>query len=252
MALDSVETVAGQGIRGSLDGREFRIGKAAFAGQGGADSGHDGGTLWLSDAAGWLARFEIRDRLREGALETVERFKHSGMNLFILSGDAPVNVETVALELGIPAWRADQQPADKLELLESMKGEGKRLLMVGDGINDAPVLAAADVSMAVQGGSELANSAADLILTGRSLELVWTARELAVATRNIIKQNMIWAVLYNLVMIPLAATGLLQPWMAAIGMSASSLLVVLNAARLGSSGGAKEPPAASPGMGING
>jgi Cu2+-exporting ATPase len=230
---EGVDVVAGQGVRGTIEGQEYRIGRAQFTHEGAPDSLSKDGTLWLADEQGWLARFELKDRLREGAKETVRRFGSAGLETIILSGDAAANVEPVASELAVHRWYAGLQPAGKLAELETLKNNGRRLLMVGDGINDAPVLAAADVSMAVQGGSELANSAADLILTGRSLGLVWTARELARATRRIIKQNMFWAISYNVTMIPLAVSGWLEPWMAALGMSASSLLVVLNAARLG-------------------
>ena len=174
--------------------------------------------------------FTLRDRMREGAAGAVQALDAAGLDTLILSGDVAGKVEPVAAAVGIRQWRAGLQPEDKLEELARLRRAGRKLLMVGDGINDAPVLAAADVAIAVQGGAELANSAADLILTGRSLTLVVRAREVALATRRIIAQNMFWAVLYNATMIPLAATGLLQPWMAAVGMSASSLLVVLNAA----------------------
>jgi Cu2+-exporting ATPase len=227
------ETVTGEGVSGTIDGAEYRIGRARFAGVSTNVSATEDGTLWLSDRNGWIARFELSDRLRSGATVLIDKFKATDIEPRILSGDAEANVRSVARELGITEWQSGLQPAGKLAALEHLKAQGRHLLMVGDGVNDAPVLAAADVSMAVQGGSELANSAADLILTGRSLGLVWTARQLAVQTRRIIKQNMFWAVSYNITMIPLAVTGWLQPWMAAIGMSASSLLVVLNAARLG-------------------
>jgi Cu2+-exporting ATPase len=233
LTLERVETAAGQGMRGWLDGREYRIGTRDFASPNNPAPDCSDGHTWLSDTDGWLAVFELRDRLRTGARAAVDYFRHAGVTPMILSGDSEAKVRQVAEELKIDQWQAGLRPEAKLEALAGLKARDHVLLMVGDGVNDAPVLAAADVSIAVQGGAELANSAADMILTGRSLDLVRQARELALDTRTVTKQNMIWAVLYNVTMIPLAASGLLEPWMAAIGMSASSLLVVLNAARLG-------------------
>jgi Cu2+-exporting ATPase len=120
----------------------------------------------------------------------------------------------------------------KLTRLQQLREEGGRILMVGDGVNDAPVLAAADVSMTVKGGAELAHSTADMILTGESLGLLLRARRIATRARQLIRQNLTWAVLYNTSVMPLAVSGILKPWMAALGMSLSSLLVVANAARL--------------------
>jgi Cu2+-exporting ATPase len=120
----------------------------------------------------------------------------------------------------------------KLEKLEAMRRTGNHVLMIGDGVNDAPVLAAADVSMTVNGGAELANSAADMILTSDSLGLVNQALETARRAQALVRQNLIWAVLYNASVMPLAVSGMLKPWMAALGMSLSSLLVVANASRL--------------------
>ena len=145
-------------------------------------------------------------------------------------------VQRVAQATGIGKWQARQSPADKLRSIESLKRGGQSVLMVGDGVNDAPVLAAADVSMTVQGGSELANSAADMILTGESLMLVVKAREIANRAQRLIRQNLAWALVYNVSVLPLAIGGVLQPWMAALGMSASSLLVVVNATRLVTTG----------------
>jgi Cu2+-exporting ATPase len=233
LPLEQVKSVPGQGVAGTHQRQEYRIGRATFALRADSQSEPGEGDTWLADSEGWLAVFTLRDRMREGAAGAVQALDAAGLDTLILSGDVAGKVEPVAAALGIRQWRAGLQPEDKLEELARLRRAGRKLLMVGDGINDAPVLAAADVAIAVQGGAELANSAADLILTGRSLTLVVRAREVALATRRIIAQNMFWAVLYNATMIPLAATGLLQPWMAAVGMSASSLLVVLNAARLG-------------------
>ena len=123
-------------------------------------------------------------------------------------------------------------PEHKLRIVTALQEQGEVVAMTGDGVNDAPVLAAADVSMTVKGGAELANSTADLILIGESLGLVATARAIARRARQLIRQNLAWAVLYNASVMPLAVSGMLKPWMAALGMSLSSLLVVANASRL--------------------
>jgi Cu2+-exporting ATPase len=200
----------------------------------------------MSDRAGWAARFELRDALRAGAVETAERLRQAGMDLHILSGDGRDAVEAVAERLRIPQFLARQTPAMKLDALQALRAAGRRTLMVGDGVNDAPVLAAADVSMTVKGGAELANSTADLILTGESLGLVMIARDIARRARQLIRQNLGWAVLYNASVMPLAISGMLKPWMAALGMSLSSLLVVANAARLVREGGRGRAPARLP------
>jgi Cu2+-exporting ATPase len=231
-AMDGVEVFPGQGVRGQFGGATYRIGSPHFALGPAAPPGEDRGAVWLSDELGWLAEFVLSDGLREGAGDAVRYCREQNLRTVILSGDTRARVAAAADALGVNEWKAGLTPAGKLEALAHLESEGSRVLMVGDGVNDAPVLAAADVSIAVQGGSELANSAADLILTGRSLALVCEARDLACATRRVIKQNMVWALLYNATMIPLAASSVLQPWMAAVGMSASSLLVVLNAARI--------------------
>jgi Cu2+-exporting ATPase len=150
----------------------------------------------------------------------------------IASGDAPAMVALVARRLGVSHWRGALQPADKVALVRELQACGHCVAMVGDGVNDAPVLAAADVSMAIGSGTELAKVSADLILPGEALapliEGLGTARRM----RRIIRQNLLWAILYNATAVPIAAAGWLAPWMAAAGMSLSSLLVVVNAMRL--------------------
>jgi len=170
--------------------------------------------------------------MREGAVQAVQSLFQQGLEISILSGDSASAVKRIADQAGISAWQARKSPADKLQEIEKSKTRGKHVLMVGDGVNDAPVLAAADVSMTVKGGSELANSAADMILTGESLGLVLRARDIAQKAQLLIRQNLAWALVYNLSVVPLAIAGLLQPWMAALGMSLSSLMVVANATRL--------------------
>jgi Cu2+-exporting ATPase len=233
-------SVAGQGMEAEVEGRMWRIGQAGFVDNNMSGSKPDG--VWLGDENGWLACFELGDALRQGATGTIADLKTAGLTVLILSGDSEEAVGKVAGELGIENWRARQTPEMKLQALEDLREQGHIVLMVGDGVNDAPVLAAADVSMTVKGGAELANSAADLILTSESLDLVNRVRAISVRTRDLIRQNLAWAVLYNASVVPLAMSGILKPWMAALGMSLSSLVVVANAVRLVRN---KEQPATS-------
>jgi Cu2+-exporting ATPase len=225
----NVKVIPAQGLAGDVEGASWRIGTAGFvlAGEKEADD-----AIWLSDDTGWVARFELRDALREDAIETIQALQAEGVATAILSGDGAQAVDAVAERLGIADRSARQSPEMKLAWLQEKRKTGARVLMVGDGVNDAPVLAAADVSMTVKGGAELANSTADMILTSESLALVNRARQVASRTRQLIRQNLSWAVLYNASVMPLAVSGMLKPWMAALGMSLSSLLVVANAARL--------------------
>jgi len=220
----------GKGLEGRVEGVTWRIGNAEHVGIPVEAGGDD--AVWLGDDQGWVARFQFRDALRRGAVETVSRLRESGLDTLILSGDAAAAVAAVASRLDIRHYLARQTPAMKLQQLQELRSGGKRILMVGDGVNDAPVLAAADVSMTVKGGAELANSTADLILTSESLTLVTVARQIASRARQLIRQNLTWAVVYNASVMPLAIAGMLKPWMAALGMSLSSLLVVANASRL--------------------
>jgi Cu2+-exporting ATPase len=220
----------GLGLEARVDGTDWRIGTAQFAGVENPADGDD--AVWLADPDGWVARFVLRDALRPGAVTLVQSLRDSGMDVRILSGDSHAAVAAVAGRVAVRDFRARQTPAMKLAKLVALRESGATTLMVGDGVNDAPVLAAADVSMTVKGGAELANSTADLILAGESLMLVAKAREIASRARKLIRENLGWAVLYNVSVMPLAVSGLLKPWMAAVGMSLSSLLVVANASRL--------------------
>ncbi len=231
-----------RGLEGQVEGHTWRIGSAVHAGFE-VGSAADDGSVWLADDDGWLARFAVQDRIREGVTRLVAKLAARGVEVRIASGDAAPAVERIARELGVEDWRAGLSPEDKMALVESLQAAGHTVLMVGDGVNDGPVLASADVSMTVKGATELANSAADLILTEPSLAGVWQAMDLAEQARRTVRQNMTWAIGYNTLALPLAVAGLLQPWMAALGMSASSLLVVANSARLTGWGQARTGPA---------
>ena len=220
------------GIEGRVDGVTYRLGNASFAGANVFELNSGLGRVWLSDKVGWIARFDLDDGLRDSALECISALQKRGLECLILSGDHDQAVDSVAARIGIKRHYAEQSPKMKMDFLQSLQAEGKTVLMVGDGINDAPVLSVANVSMTVSGASELANSTADFILTGNSLKYIDIVFTVGDKTRAIIRQNLSWALAYNLLAVPFAAAGMIVPWMAALGMSLSSLLVVLNSGRL--------------------
>lgn len=220
------------GVEGRVDDKSYRLGNAAFTKVNVIDLKGGLGRLWLADETGWIARFDLDDGLRNSATETITALRARGLDLVILSGDHQQAVASVAKRVGIDNWHAEQTPAMKMAYLESLQADGKTVLMVGDGINDAPVLSVANVSMTVSGASELANSTADFILTGKSLIYIKYILDSGDRARSVIRQNLLWALSYNLLAVPFAAAGLIVPWMAALGMSISSLLVVLNSGRL--------------------
>lgn len=220
------------GVEGRVDGIRYKLGNAAFTQVNVVDINGGLGRLWLADEKGWVARFDLDDGLRDSAVETMNELRAKGLNLIVLSGDQKQAVASVAERVGIDDWHAGQSPRMKMDFLESLQADGKFVLMVGDGSNDAPVLSAANVSMTVSGASELANSTADFIITGISLKYIDYIFDSGYKTRSVIRQNLLWALAYNLLTVPFAAAGLIVPWMAALGMSLSSLLVVLNSGRL--------------------
>ena len=225
-------TLPGLGVQATIDGRRWRLGSAAFTGaHPEAGAGQDT-VVWLADESGPLARMQFRDELREGAAEVVARLASRGLRPHLLSGDHPATVAAVADALGIAERTGDADPAAKLAYVRRLQAEGRRVMMVGDGINDAPVLAAADVSVAVGEATSLARTAASIVLLGRRIADLCLLHDMADDTRRIVKQNLGWAMAYNALAIPMAAVGWVPPAVAAIGMSASSLLVALNALRL--------------------
>lgn len=237
-SAEDVRVEPGRGIEATVDGARYRLGSRSYA----ADL-CNGSTqvsmtdsaqteVWMGDRTGLLARFTVRDCVRDDAGAAISALRDLGHRVMIASGDRNRAVAPVAAELSVDGFRAGLSPSDKLELVSSLRKSGETVVMVGDGINDAPVLAAADASVAVEAGTALARASADSILLGSELKVIVKAARLAIATRRIIRQNLTWAIAYNLTAVPLAATGMLAPWMAALGMSLSSLLVVLNALRL--------------------
>ena len=224
--------VVGQGISGDIDGRKWRIGNADFVGGGAAIDDSTTTHVFLGVDGNAVAWFELEDAVRPDAGVTLDAVRQLGVRTALVSGDNRVAVENVAAQLGISDTHAECAPEDKLAIIEAAQKRGERVVMIGDGINDAPVLAGADTSIAPAHGALLAQTSADIIMLGESLAPLTTAIEMSRKTMRIVRQNLGWAIVYNTLALPLAAAGFVPPWAAAIGMSASSLIVVLNALRL--------------------
>ena len=180
----------------------------------------------------WLATLCFSDQLRPTAMEAVNQLRQRGLKVSLLSGDPSLGAAQILKPLELNDCQLSLQPQQKLAAVRDLQQRGTRVLMVGDGINDVPVLQAADVSVALGKASDLSQIHADVTLLSGDLRALPEAIATATQTRRIIKQNISWAIAYNLVALPLAAAGYVPPWAAAIGMSASSLLVMLNALRL--------------------
>ncbi|MDX1500185.1 MAG: heavy metal translocating P-type ATPase [Woeseiaceae bacterium] len=223
----------GRGVAGTVAGRHWRLGRRDYVAGSATDLTPDEATVaWLGTGGRLVARFVLDDPLRPDAAEHVAALEALGLRTGLLSGDGDAPVARAARQLGISAFRARLRPEDKLAAIRALQGQGETVVMVGDGINDAPVLAGADASIAPAHGAMLAQLSADVILLGDSLEPVVTCLRMARRTMRIVRQNLGWAIVYNATALPLAAAGFVPPWAAAIGMSASSLIVVLNALRL--------------------
>jgi len=237
-----VASTPGAGLSGAINGQRYFLGTAAFLREAAGIPVRDdafaalragGNTLvLLSDARQLLATFVIGDEVRAGARTLVAELQRHGKRVLLLTGDHPGAAQRVAGETGITEVEADLRPQDKLARVHALAGQGAIVAMVGDGVNDAAALAAAHVSVAMGGGTQIAAASADMILLSEHLPHLAEAVLVAGRTLRIIRQNMAWAVGYNLVALPFAAFGLVAPWMAALGMSASSLIVVANALRL--------------------
>ncbi len=236
--LTEVVEHAGQGLQGVLAeiGRgvvsgPIRLGSATFCG---VDAAIDNDTLqvFLADASGWLARFELDEVVRPDAFEAVKQLQLAGLEVHMLSGDRSAAARRVAERLGIQHVQGDCTPQSKLAHLQALQGRGRKVLMVGDGLNDGPVLARADVSVAVGQAVPLAQAQSDFIIPGGQLLMLARMPAQARRTLSIVRQNLWWAAAYNAVCVPLAISGYMPAWLAGLGMALSSLFVMLNAARL--------------------
>jgi len=236
---EAVTEHAGQGVAGvaistqpggAVESRSLRLGSTIFCNVEHVNT--VGAVVHLSDETGWLASFELKEDVRELAAETVASLQKLGVSVSILSGDRSESVARIAALAGITRARGGCAPDDKLAYIRELQAQGHQVAMVGDGLNDGPVLAGANVSFAFGQGAPLAHAKADFVILGEQLMSVVQTVALSRRTLRIVRQNLWWALLYNAACVPLAIAGLLPAWLAGLGMASSSLLVVLNALRL--------------------
>ncbi len=241
-AVQARRDVPGQGVEGIVGGKRYRLGRSDWAG-----GPLDEERLVLSDEHGVTARLAIQESPRADAAGALAALRSLGLRVAMYSGDRKSRVARIAAVLGIDEWRAEASPRDKLSWLQQLRHEGHTVAMVGDGVNDAPVLAGADVAVTLGSGTGLAQASSGILLAGDRLDQLAHARNIATRMLRTTRQNMRWAIAYNVCAVPLAAFGLVPPWLAAIGMSASSLLVLLNSLRIGRHEPAPQPvPVAIP------
>ncbi len=226
-----VQEHAGSGVEAMFDGCSVRLGSRAWCGDSAMPSlGKI--ELWLYREGQAAIPFYFTDQLRVDSKDTIARLKAASLRPILLSGDRFQVVERVAEEVGITQIYAEKTPPQKFEILEGLQRDGHKVLMVGDGLNDAPVLAGADVSIAPSTAIDMAQNAADIVFMGEGFSPVYEAYKTALLTQRLVKQNFTLAVLYNMVAVPLALSGVVTPFIAAIAMSGSSLVVIANSFRL--------------------
>ena len=233
--FDDVKNIIGSGLKDTINNQQWRIGKYDFV----IDDqpsvipiNHiENYSIWLSCNKKIVAAFKLEDPLRKDSKQLISIFKQQGMKVTMLTGDSSIHAQRVAEQLNINDLHANMTPAGKLNYLRE-RAPTDISLMIGDGINDAPILAGAHLSIALSSGTDIAKSSADMVLLGDQLLSIIAARKLALQTRDIIRENLAWALGYNLLILPLAISGLVAPYIAVIGMSTSSIIVVSNSLRL--------------------
>ena len=229
--VEDFDLVIGKGISGRIDGVNYQLGSASFVGiESNQNSEISHYNVFLARQGQVLAAFNITDSIKQDVPDLLAGL--SMYNLVMLSGDSQTNVQQIADNLGINTAIGAQTPDMKLSFIQQSQQAGKSIVMLGDGINDAPVLAASDVSIAVGNASDLARNAADVILLNKNLAGLPYVLEMGRRTKRKIKQNIAWALGYNISVLPFAVMGVLTPWQAALGMSLSSIIVVYNSTRL--------------------
>ena len=229
-AWQGIDETPGQGLSAcDAQGRHWRLGASPWAGAGAPTDSP--ARLWLGCEGLALAGFVVDEVLRPGAAEALEALRDDGVQIKLISGDTAERARALASRIGITDVQPAATPEAKLAALVALQRQGERVVMVGDGINDAPVLARADASLAMGQGALVSRGHADAVITSNRLADLVGARRSAQRALAIVRQNFIWAGTYNALCIPLALAGWLPPWAAGLGMATSSLVVVLNALR---------------------
>ncbi len=230
--VGELREVPGHGIEGRCGGRLVRLGRAAWVGEIAAAQVQAGSGLSFAIEGTTPRFFKLSETLRENARAAIASLREAGLAPEILSGDAPDAVRTIARKLDVETCTAEATPRDKIARLETLRAEGHKALMIGDGLNDAPALAAGHVSMAPASASDAGRQAADFVFTRESLAAVSQAHAIALEARKLVRQNFALAIAYNVVLVPVAFAGLVTPLIAAIAMSVSSIIVIANSMRL--------------------
>ena len=233
---EQVKHSNGKGLTGVVEQQQYYLGSWQYVSEvldlSAEPVEMSGSLVYLANDKQLLAVFEIEDDIRKGALSTVAWLKQRGKSVHLVSGDRESPVRWLAGKLSIDQVKFNASPADKLIEIERLQQQGEQAVMIGDGVNDAPIMAKADVSISVSGASQLARSSSDILLMSDDMSALRYVFQLSGQTRRVIKQNMLWALVYNIGALPLAVAGQVEPWQAALGMSVSSLIVVLNSFRL--------------------
>ncbi|VAW04868.1 Type cbb3 cytochrome oxidase biogenesis protein CcoI; Copper-translocating P-type ATPase [hydrothermal vent metagenome] len=223
----------GMGLRATIDGREVRLGNRDWCGiPADIEENTRYSELWLKSGTAEPVFFAFQDRLRADAAQVVDWFRNKGFDILLLSGDRPDVVADVSKELGITDFTGAAKPQDKIMRLEQLKARGKKILMVGDGLNDAPALSAAYVSISPSTAADISQNAADFIFQSQSLDSIVRAYQISRSSRRLVFINFGFAAVYNIIAVPFAAAGMLTPLIAALAMSGSSIVVIANALRL--------------------
>lgn len=239
LKVEDLSNKLGEGIQAQIENTQWFIGNKGFIEKHSrckidtneSTEAH-ASKIYLATTQRCVATFALSDQIRDEARTLIQQLQQQHKKTHLFSGDRLENTREVSQQLGIPHYLADLKPEDKLKNVKTLQQQGAIVVMTGDGVNDAPVLAGADLSIAMGKGTQLAAATSDMILISNNIEHIYHGYKIATKTLRIIKQNLSWALLYNITAIPAAAMGYVEPWLAAIGMSLSSLVVVLNALRL--------------------